>query len=378
MISLREALPRERTCFFVVSFCRICAFITFGDRARLETYKLMASLSVIPDKFSSGDFVSWLRSFECCATANEWEDDDKLKKLPAFLRGPSAAYFHGLPDGQKDTYAHLTAALKTALCPTVNREQFYADFECRLLRPDEDPSLFQWDLEDLLSKADPTLSNDARNALLTRQFMKGLPSDLRIRLLEFNPMPSLNDMREFVQRHHAVHRPVPAAVFASGQGDKSVSTDNSIPNSQSSPADVTLRESIQNLTAAVAALTVNQQKLQSTLDSKQMPTQFPTNRWRWRERGGVTQRRCFTCNEIGHLARFCPLDIQWCSICHEWGHPSAICDAARQRRPAMEDVAIGNQRHLVSKEGNDFPIGNGHFHSSHVSSKSLNLKGVPH
>ena len=315
-------------CFFVVSFCRTCAYITFGDRARLETYKVMASLSVIPDKFSSGNFVSWLRSFECCATANEWEDDDKLKKLPAFLRGPSAVYFHGLPDGQKDTYAHLTAALKTALCPTVNRERFYADFECRLLRPDEDPSLFQWDLEDLLSKADPTLSNNARNALLTRQFMKGLLSDLHIRLLEFNPMPSLNNMREFVQRHRAVHHPVPAAVFASGQHDKSVSADNSIPNSQSSPADVTLHESIQNLTAAVAALTVNQQKLQSTLDSKQMPTQFPTNRRRWHERGGVTQRRCFNCNEIGHLAHFCPLDIQWCSICHEWGHPSAICDAA--------------------------------------------------
>ena len=64
----------------------------------------MASLSAIPDKFSSGNFVSWLQSFECCATVNEWEDDDKLKKLPAFLRCPSAAYFHGLPDGQKDTH----------------------------------------------------------------------------------------------------------------------------------------------------------------------------------------------------------------------------------------------------------------------------------
>ena len=93
----------------------------------------MASISVITD------FMYWLRSFECCATANGWEDDDKLKKLPAFLRDPSAVYFHIPNDGQKGSYAHFSAALKTTLCLSVNLEQFYADFECRLLCPDEDP-----------------------------------------------------------------------------------------------------------------------------------------------------------------------------------------------------------------------------------------------
>ena len=98
--------------------------------------------------------------------------------------------------------------------------------------------------------------------------MKGLPNDLRIRLLEFNSTPSLKEMREFVQRHRAVHRHVPAAVFASDHCDHSVSTDNGSPKSQSLPADVTFYEYIQNLTAVVAALTVNQQKLQSTLASQ--------------------------------------------------------------------------------------------------------------
>ena len=339
----------------------------------------MASISVIPEKFSAGDFVSWLRNFDCCATANGWEDEDKLKKLPAFLRGPSAAYFHGLPAAQKDTYEHLTAALKIALCPTVNREQFYADFESRFLRPDEDPSLFQWELEDLLSKADPDSSTDARSALLARQFMKGLPADIRIRLLEFNPTPSLTDMREFVQRHRAIHRP-PASAFASGHcsannGANSAST-------KSSFSDANLNESIQHLTAAVAALTANQQQLQSTLETQQAQPRFQRNQRKWRDRVGGSQRRCFRCNEVGHLARFCPMDIHWCSICNEWGHPSGMCNATRHERLPTDVAVTDNQRQETSRGGSGFQANHGRFpyssSTSHVSTKSLNFKGVPH
>ena len=32
---------------------------------------------------------------------------EKLRKLPVFLRGPAAAYFHSLADAPKDTYVHL-------------------------------------------------------------------------------------------------------------------------------------------------------------------------------------------------------------------------------------------------------------------------------
>eukprot|EP00794_Sanderia_malayensis_P019333 gene19333-biopygen16220 len=144
------------------------------------------SVSIIPEKFESGDFVAWLRNFECCASANGWKDEDKLKKLPAFLKGPAAAHFHGLVAEQKESYATLLAHLKKALCPVVNRELFYAEFDCRKLRPTEDPNLLLWDFEDLLRKAEPDLSDDARAALLARQFMKSLPHDIRLRLLEGN------------------------------------------------------------------------------------------------------------------------------------------------------------------------------------------------
>ena len=109
-----------------------------------------------------------------------------------------------------------------------------------------------------------------------------------------------------------------------------------------------------------------------------MSAQLPKNQRKWREYGCATQQRCFCCNEIGHLARLCPQNIHWCSFCHEWSRSSAICDAARQRRHAMKEVAIGNQCHLASRDSNDFPIGNGHIHPIRVSSQSLNSKGVPY
>jgi len=101
----------------------------------------MAS-ALIPDKFETGDFPAWLRTdskvFECCANANKWSEEDKLAKLPAFLGGPAAAHFHGLTEAQKESYANVIKHLKDALCPRVDREKFYSEFDHHKLRPDED------------------------------------------------------------------------------------------------------------------------------------------------------------------------------------------------------------------------------------------------
>ena len=44
-----------------------------------------------------------------------------------------------------------------------------------MLRPGEDPSVFKWELEQILLKAQPTIDPAAKTALPTRQFIKGLP-----------------------------------------------------------------------------------------------------------------------------------------------------------------------------------------------------------
>ena len=87
--------------------------------------------------------------------------EDKIKKLPAFLRGPAAIHFYATPAKEKATYDAATKKLKQALCPPLERENYYAKFDNRMLRNGEDPSVYKWELEQLLEKADPNLTVEA-------------------------------------------------------------------------------------------------------------------------------------------------------------------------------------------------------------------------
>ena len=69
---------------------------------------------------------------------------------------------------------------------SANRENFYAELECRNLRSGEDPAIFKWELENLLAKADPSLPADAKKALIARQ-MRCLTRTLKFKLLEHKP-----------------------------------------------------------------------------------------------------------------------------------------------------------------------------------------------
>ena len=72
------------------------------------------------------------------------------------------------------------------------------EFEQRALRLNGDPSPFLWDLRQLLDRANPDLTEDAKTVLLSRQFIKGFPSTVCLRLLEGDPTPTLDKMTEFV------------------------------------------------------------------------------------------------------------------------------------------------------------------------------------
>ena len=124
--------------------------------------------------------------------------------MPAFLDGTAAAYFESLVDGEKDTLAHLLTSLTRCFTPAVAREKFYRDFDQEALRPSEDPLLYLWRLKDLLRNAEPDLSDKAFDALLRRKFMKGLPFNIRMKLLESDPTPNLSKMVAFVQRYRAL------------------------------------------------------------------------------------------------------------------------------------------------------------------------------
>ena len=101
-----------------------------------------------------------------------------------------AAHFHALSNTQKGSYDHLIENLKAAICPAVCK-MLYADFTARLLYNKEDTVVYLHSIRELLDKANPTLSAAAKEALLGRQFLTGLPVAVRLKLLEHNPTPKL-------------------------------------------------------------------------------------------------------------------------------------------------------------------------------------------
>ena len=100
-------------------------------------------------------------------------------------------------DLRRTKYKDAVAELKKSLCPAAQCETFYA---LSKIVPSEQVKL---ELENLLAKADPELSDDAKTALIHRQFMKGLPNVLKLKLLEHNSTPNLEKMLSFVQRYRA-------------------------------------------------------------------------------------------------------------------------------------------------------------------------------
>ena len=236
-----------------------------------------SSSSIHPEKFESGDIVLWLRQFDTCALANGWSETDKLRKLPAFLRGRAATYYYALREDQKQSYDGLARHLTESLCPKVDRERFFAEFEKRTLRPGEDPAVFLWELTQLLQKANPSLPADGQTALLERQFMRGLPARTRLKLLEQDATPTLDAMVAFAQRFRAIES-TPFAVNVVNSTD------------QLSPAPET---EISTLVAAVKALQLEQQSLKDEL-AKRPPAPGPSSR-----------PTCYRCGQGGHLARNC-------------------------------------------------------------------------
>ena len=101
------------------------------------------------------------------------------------------------------------------------------------------------------------MSAETRTALLDRQFMKSLPLTIHLCLLESNQTPSLSDMHTFIQCYYAVN---------------DLRDDNTVIATVENPVSAQqeeLHKSICSLTAAVAALSTEQQQIKSAL--KQPP-----------------------------------------------------------------------------------------------------------
>ena len=70
-----------------------------------------------------------LKRFEVCATANEWNDEKKLRRIPTLLKGCAQAVYDALMDTDTDTYAHLKMVLLEQLSLDTDEEKLRAQDE---------------------------------------------------------------------------------------------------------------------------------------------------------------------------------------------------------------------------------------------------------
>eukprot|EP00795_Rhopilema_esculentum_P011176 gene11176-biopygen2777 len=232
--------------------------------------------NIIPERFSSGDFLSWFRHFERCAQANSWNEETRLCKLPAFLQGPAASYFESLDA--------------------------------------EDPTLYLWRLKDALHLAEPDLSEDAFDALLRRQFFKGLPNVVQLKLLESHPTPGLDEMLAFSKRFRSLQ------VLPSGNPAYATTT-HAVP--PQFPCDAPQCKSRDDLQMLLTQVVEGQNQLIAAIGESRSSSR--------------PEIRCFECHEVGHMRRHCPRrrrsgkGNRQCSLCSGWGHNESICANNKSR-----------------------------------------------
>ena len=161
-----------------------------------------------------------------------------------------------------------------------------------------------------MEKADPTLAAEAKSALLGRQFIRGLPSAIRGRLLDHNSTPSLAEMLSFVQRYRAVEHHNPPT---------SASTTTARPS-----ADVN------QLVGLMTELAARQKTLEDQVASSQQL--YAAAIKQQDQQSPRATRACYQCGKQGHFARECRNSRQrqnrsnvQCYNCHRYGHFAREC-----------------------------------------------------
>ena len=240
----------------------------------------------VPKTFSSGDVTEWLKRFEICSRANEWDDAMKALKLPTLLEGEALAIWLELSEEEQGNFGRAKEAIIKKMAPMgfASLEEFHQ----RKLRPGEALPLFVHDLKRLLEQAMPDLDASAREQLLLHQFMAGIPAAVGRQL---RTTGDTNKLDATVERARLlmsldVHEEATAAIQTEGEMKQ-------------------LKEQISELTEQVAALSA----AQSTTGAQRPRTSL----------------RCFGCNGFGHVQRNCPSPARRCFNCGRTGHLARNC-----------------------------------------------------
>ena len=106
---------------FVLSPC-----ITLVPKPECKQDMATGGRLALPEPLVDDVARSWFKRYEVCASANGWNNQKKLLRLPTLLKGCSWAIYDSLQDEETDTYDHLKVAILKRLCPDTKEDRIVA------------------------------------------------------------------------------------------------------------------------------------------------------------------------------------------------------------------------------------------------------------
>ena len=132
------------------------------------------------------------------------------------------------------------------------------------------------------------MAKEAKMALLSLQFMKGILNDAHMTLLENDPTPSLNKMMSFIKSYWAItHEETVLAATGSS-----------------------LQTQIEQLVSMVAVLTTQHKELNEKIELIQEQRSVKKGCYGCWRRTTRRAQSCHECHTYGHMARDCKNNVQ--------------------------------------------------------------------
>jgi hypothetical protein len=301
----------------------------------------------LPKCFSGdSDFDEWIVKFEICAAANTWNSQTQAKKLPTLLEGDALMVYLEVPEGQRNDYSVIKAALKKEFLPHESRFQAMTEFEGRKQFPGESAHAFLFNLKRLLDRALPDLEGQAKEDILLHHFIDGLPRNIGQQL---RGLPEVTTTAEALTRARllstSLNTDIPVA---------------SVNNAQVHPTNSRLdriEEMVVKLSEKLAHFPEPEQQGTSAIQ-KQTPN-------------------CQICSQYGHVARNCRRNIR-CYNCGKLGHFKRECRLKQVNRTPSR-VRENNYSTSVAQKHMNHPstiialVGNLDFHILFDSGSSISL-----